>query len=74
MNYNIFFNNFINKLILVNKIKKPIFLNLKNERQDLSSKDKKLKRKKYYFSFNKRKSKTVIRKDNYFIEKFIMTI
>lgn len=35
INYNIFFKDFLNKLILINKVKKIQFLGFKYEKRDL---------------------------------------
>ena len=73
IDYNIFFTNFFNKFILINKIKRAKFLNLKYKKKDLGFEDKSLK-KKYYYSLDKQKNKKIIQKNNYLQYNFLVNV
>ena len=60
------FQRFFNKSILINRVRKMLFLKLKHKEENLNFWNKKLKKRKYYYNFNKYNSKKVIIKDKLF--------
>ena len=62
MYYHIFFQNFINKSILASRIEEIRFLDFRNGKKGLSSKNKKIKEQRLYYCLNKfRYEKIIIR-------------
>ena len=53
MHYYTFFKDFLNKVVLVNKLRRVLFFDFTYKKEDLGSRDKKLKEKKYYSYLNK---------------------
>ena len=70
INYNIFFKNFFNKSILVNRAKKELLLDFKYKENDLGFQKKKFKRGLYCYNLNKYRNIAIIIKNNLLWRKF----